>query len=318
MPYNNPKYNPSQPFNIIGYAQSPYLIWRYPEYKDIATRAYVLKDGVWHGDVTEVPNNSGLRFVETVDFQYWNQGHLDISMQDRSPILENIGVSSGHVYKSSPPPVDVLKFQESVGIQLIKNRNAVQVSDSIALGSDISAHQVKPSKQKVFVNETFGFSINTVRAIADTLTFVEEIVCYMPNVNWSNPGTITPNPVGHLTLTDVNGSEGTLTLRVPEFGDTDKYHQTRVQRTTRDGDLIVFNDPMWPNAETFHFEFVYLTAAEAVGLLTFLSNTLGRNLKLTDHYSRQFIGYLTTPEESILQPKVNGFSAKFEFQIKEG
>jgi hypothetical protein len=75
---------------------------------------------------------------------------------------------------------------------------------------------------------------------------------------------------------------------------------------------------MWPNAETFHFEFVYLTAAEAVGLLTFLSNTLGRNLKLTDHYSRQFIGYLTTPEESILQPKVNGFSAKFEFQIKEG
>jgi hypothetical protein len=109
----------------------------------------------------------------------------------------------------------------------------------------------------------------------------------------------------------------TLNLRKPEFGDADIIDQFRVERNTLGGGLEIYQDRMWPRTEKLELSFVYLPEETAADLLLFLSKTVGQLITLHDQFGRTLTGYITTPFEDILQPKVHGWSAKFTFQLWE-
>jgi hypothetical protein len=98
----------------------------------------------------------------------------------------------------------------------------------------------------------------------------------------------------------------TINLRKPEFGDADIIDQFRVQRNTLGGGLEIYQDKMWPRTEKLELSFVYLPEEVAADFLLFLSQ-----------FGRTLTGYITTPFEDILQPKTNGWSAKFTYQLWE-
>lgn len=116
-----------------------------------------------------------------------------------------------------------------------------------------------------------------------------------------------------LTLTQ--GSR-TVTLRDPDFGDTDVVEARRIQRKSRGGDLIMFRDPQWPKTETLTFEFSFLSRLVLLQLLEFIKDTLGQDVLLTDYNGREYTGIITTPSEELAQAGRDNYTAKFSFQVE--
>lgn len=116
-----------------------------------------------------------------------------------------------------------------------------------------------------------------------------------------------------LTLTKGSLS---VTLRNPDFGDTDAIESRRIQRKSRGGDLILFRDPMWPKTETFTFEFSFLSRPKQMQLLQFVIETLGQEVTLVDYNGRSFNGIITTPSEELAQAGRDNYTAKFSFQVE--
>lgn len=108
----------------------------------------------------------------------------------------------------------------------------------------------------------------------------------------------------------------TVTLRDPDFGDTDTIESRRIQRKSRGGDLIMYRDPMWPKTETFTFEFSYLKRQDLMNLVLFIEETLGQEITLTDYNGRVFQGIITTPSEELAQSGLENFTTKFSFQVE--
>jgi hypothetical protein len=107
-----------------------------------------------------------------------------------------------------------------------------------------------------------------------------------------------------------------VTLRNPDFGDTDTIESRRIQRKNRGGDLIMYRDPQWPKTETLTFEFSYLKRTDLMSLLEFIKATLGQNVVLTDYNGRTFTGIIITPSEELAQAGRENFTAKFSFQVE--
>src|ERR1700733_11361666 len=93
----------------------------------------------------------------------------------------------------------------------------------------------------------------------------------------------------------------TVVLNTPVFGNTDTLEQTRISRTTRGGDQIIFHDPIWPTTEKLVLKFEDLTQQQASQYLDFMNITLGNNVTLVDHNGRTWVGLLVNPEATIEQ-----------------
>lgn len=107
-----------------------------------------------------------------------------------------------------------------------------------------------------------------------------------------------------------------VTLRDPDFGDTDVIESRRIQRKNRGGDLILFRDPIWPRTETLNFEFSFLSKLQLNQLLLFIEETLGQEITLVDYNGRSYNGIITTPSGELSQAGREDFKAKFSFQVE--
>ncbi len=106
----------------------------------------------------------------------------------------------------------------------------------------------------------------------------------------------------------------TLELCSPDLGNKDRLSFTRINRESRGGALTVFADPIWPKVQTLALSFSALRRTEAQGLLRFLRDHIGREIKLTDWERRVWRGVITTPNEAVIQDGKESFSASFEFE----
>jgi hypothetical protein len=118
-----------------------------------------------------------------------------------------------------------------------------------------------------------------------------------------------------MALTLTKGTR-TVTLRNPDFGDTDVIEARRIQRKNRGGDLVMYRDPQWPKTETFTFEFSFLKRLDLLLLIEFIKDFLGQEVTLTDYNGRVFQGIITTPSEQLAQAGLENFTAKFSFQVE--
>ena len=106
----------------------------------------------------------------------------------------------------------------------------------------------------------------------------------------------------------------TISLRDPDFGDSDKIEIARIKRKSRGGDDIIYRDPQWPISETKDMRFSYLNQKQVSALLVFIDNTLGQVITMIDFEGRTWIGIITSPTADTSQPNRDGWSAQVVFQ----
>ena len=111
-----------------------------------------------------------------------------------------------------------------------------------------------------------------------------------------------------------------VALRAPELDNIDRLAFTRVSRETRGGKLSVFADPAWPKTETVIVTFIGLTRTEIEPLQTFFVAHIGEEIGMQDWEGREWIGVVTTPNESAVNDGGKnvcggkGWTITFEFE----
>ena len=93
---------------------------------------------------------------------------------------------------------------------------------------------------------------------------------------------------------------GSLTLRNPEFGNTEAVNVDRSYHSSRGGTQIVFRDSTWPATVEFSITVRALTRVQALAVLTFINNNLGLSVTYTDQDSRS--------HSVIIMPEASGIS----------
>lgn len=130
------------------------------------------------------------------------------------------------------------------------------------------------------------------------------------------PSVTVPTLVkGILTLTYpyVSPTE-TLILRNPVFGNAHRLEYQRINRTSRGGTLLIYADPVWPKQQVLVIQVDGLKESKKTEFLQFLNLSLGKEVGLLDHESRQWKGIITTPEAAATQVDRNSYSISFEFE----
>lgn len=103
-------------------------------------------------------------------------------------------------------------------------------------------------------------------------------------------------------------------LRAPEMDNRDRNAYSRVQGETRGGKLRVYADPTWPKIRTLAVTIIGLTESQVDDFHTFLTNTLGQTIGLTDWEGRLWEGIITNPDEVATQDGKGRWTISFEFE----
>lgn len=248
------------------------------------------------------------------------------------PIVQTLSGSIAHGLPGSINQI-VPIFQTVSGI-IVPDPLRFVVQSVITVSMTTTAVKVKPIDSVGMVGQTVSRQVERVKSISQNLPINQSLVGWIDNDVSGNDGSIFVDPAIvafeaglvapiEITLSCVNVDalpdpiNTSINLRKPEFGDTDALKQFRVERTSLGGSLEIFKDRIWPTTRQIKLSFVYLSEEEATGFLSFLSLTLGQKITLIDQFGRTLVGFIDSPFDGILQPKVNGWSASFDFQIYE-
>lgn len=193
--------------------------------------------------------------------------------------------------------------------------NFQSAADVLGLAQAVQASRGLDS----FLNLTQTVSL--VRDIAfpaaTQIGFVQNVAVWKHN---SLAPVIAIPAVPEFTPVVLTGAGRTITLRVPEFGNTDSIELSRIQRNSRAGDLIIWRHPSWPKAEKWKYSFQNLSERQSKDFLAFIDATLGQEITLTDHEGVSWSGIIVTPEAPVSQEgpdagvRCGGFNCEFEFQ----
>jgi hypothetical protein len=211
-------------------------------------------------------------------------------------------------------PADRVDFGERVAYEFTPAPGRASLSHAIAVADSAAPEGDRGESDGASVSQTLLANLALGRSLSQTLTVVDSVSYFMPSYTWVNPAVAVPGTRDTISLSGVN-VDAHLTLRVPDFGDSDGYEPFRVSRTSRGGDIQLYQDPMWPRTEVLDFKFSYLDPSVAADLLDFLKATAGALVILTDHYSRTWTGYILTPAGDVVQEKRTTLTAAFKFQV---
>jgi hypothetical protein len=176
--------------------------------------------------------------------------------------------------------------------------------------------------------ERVGFWVRSVSqdlGISDAMTYYEDSPCkrksYSPfQGEGATPRQDLQDPQGSLSdrlslyQPAIGARTSELILRAPEMDNRDRNAYNRVQGETRGGKLRIYRDPTWPAVRTLAVTIIGLTEAQVDEYQTFLSNTLGQKIGLTDWEGRLWEGIITNPDEDATQDGKARWTVTFEFE----
>lgn len=186
-------------------------------------------------------------------------------------IIDHLSFVQTAVGTSAHAGRNTLVFTETVGLRAIR---ALRVNQNLAFGSSASGYMEKID----FI------SIPTpVTVVNDTGTYVV-----------TPTRTVTPAP----TIQFAFGSK-VITLKRPEFANKDALNLRRIQRETRNGDLIIYRDPTWSATQTLTMEFTFIDELKAREFQDFVRGCLGHLVLFTDHEGHVWTGLFNSPDFDI-------------------
>ncbi len=137
----------------------------------------------------------------------------------------------------------------------------------------------------------------------------------VPTAPSPTPPTLVSRSLTTLTFPFTTPTN-TLDLRNPDFDNVEQFEPRRINRRSRGGTLDVFRDETWPKTKRLIYTFSALKEQQIEDLLTFLQESLGKEVGILDFESRQWKGVILTPSAAFGQtgPDNGSFSASLEFE----
>lgn len=250
-------------------------------------------------------------------------------------IVQNLPITSTAIVSLSKglpgSVVSILPIQQTVSAVIVPGPNKLVVQSDVVVNQVITFEKIKSIQSTGVITQSISRQIERVRTLTSVVEFRQYVIAYIDKGVSGNDGQVYVDPIikayedslvrpAQITLDCNNPDVGineTITLRKPDFGDQVNLSAFRIERQTLGGDLQIYKDSMWPDTEKIDLAFSYLNEEDATDLLMFLGKTLGQKINYHDHFGNDLVGFIITPFEQILQPKVNGWSASFTFQIWE-
>lgn len=198
---------------------------------------------------------------------------------------------------------------------------ARNLTNSLSISDAVAVTQGQLALDALDLTDAFGITKESNLAPSDTLTISMTVEYthiqshthheYSPFIgNTTDPNAPTPPDEAEPILTSypnirlaypTSSPTHVLYLRGPELGNLDQQHYTRIQRETRGGTLVVFSAPDWPEREQLNLQFFGLTEAESQEVLTFLSVSLGKRVRLRDWEGRVWTVIILSPSSPIIR-----------------
>jgi hypothetical protein len=192
------------------------------------------------------------------------------------------------------------------------------------VGLDISqdigfTHSVDPG------DSLFNISVTSPIGFSQAMTYYFAGSCEEKQYNkFEGTGDATGVADSPLTfdaqfaLESIEGTKETLYLRSPETDDKHRIGYSRVNREGRGGELMVYQDPAWPQVHTLLFTITALSDGgclpDKIGLLQdFFQDHLGQEVFLHDWEGITWRGVVTTPNEVATEDRDGWWTIAFEF-----
>lgn len=162
------------------------------------------------------------------------------------------------------------------------------------------------------INQTVGLNVSKIQSISQSLGLGNYTVALIDG-NWQFTGLYTPidilsydpsklqiPPVATHKVQLISDTE-VLEYDIVDYGDQDRIEHTRISRRTRNEELIIYRDPVWPKTETLKFKLIDLSADQGKRTLDFLSSNLATTIRLTDWIGVRWSGIIVNPDAQLTQ-----------------
>lgn len=262
---------------------------------------------------------------------------IEITYTHNLSLTDNIGVSGGSqriVHGITVGQLYSFKIVNTTRLEYIDMQTMVEdfkwtlhhvtpivVEHTITVSDSMIVTHEKIIQDNIRVSPQITARVDPISGSSDSVSVGQQIIVYVDRGS-KNPDDYEQvdeivkaqydalEPPGNLTMTCGALS---IELPLPEFGNKITYHQSRVEATTRGGDLIIYYDKgvtptafvgfgkKWPTSETLEFDFAYLDDENSLLLKGFLLATVGLKITVIDYMGLTWQGYIINPETEILQ-----------------
>lgn len=217
-------------------------------------------------------------------------------------------------YPQSPGLIQQL-YQNYTLSQSVTKSNYAFVH-TLGLGDSITYARAKGvvDRSLVYTGTVVSRFIKNFHYI-DPLTFTNHPVAFISDPNYI-AGPVYPI-VRHsfVIFSSVDGLYAPVSLRPPDFNNKDSPAQRRIQRETRNGDLIIYRDPTWSNSEVLELAFSFIGKKETRQMENFVAATLGRLVTYRDHEGNTWTGIFNSPSLEVTTPGRFNDSFKVTFEV---
>lgn len=174
--------------------------------------------------------------------------------------------------------------------------------NSFTIAQAVAAEASKPVTNSVEFNNLVE-SVNILNVqVANTINFANTIAGLLPLSCREHIFASDSIPEVTFTKRDsilLSCDVDTLELRNPNLGNTEALKVDRAANVSRAGVLTIYRDPSWPEQTTLNLDISTINRAKALETLDFLYNCLGKQITLTDHESRVWVGVIINPDAVI-------------------
>lgn len=226
--------------------------------------------------------------------------------------IKNVSISQNfhlevHVRKGPLAQViDTLFLMHSASI--VKYDNP---SHTLVFTQSVIGNIAKPASNILIFTESVITRMIRAMIITDLFSPISLGSAYKETCDFIATGPVVLTSPDHITLSFGNLS---IDLRNPDFGESQGFESSRINRKTRAGELIIFRNPNWPKSKTLRYQFSFLKESQAKALLAFFEQTAGQEITLVDFEGRTWLGIIRTPATNVIEQGRYNYTAEFEFE----
>jgi hypothetical protein len=209
--------------------------------------------------------------------------------------------------------------------------SVISFTHTATFGFSLTAANTLNITDEMTVQGNFIRTVEHDLGVGHALTWLEDTPCnrkqYIPfqgentiETDVTPPSSTLQDPQGSVTdrfslyQPPLGIRTDEVIIRAPELDNRDRNAYTRVNRETRGGELIVYADPIWPKVRTMAVTITGITEVEVDALQTFLQDTVGQLIGITDWEGRLWQGFIVNPNEVATQDGKGRWTVSLEFE----
>lgn len=244
-----------------------------------------------------------------------------ISQADSAGSTYNVPVGDDVILDQQPKQTFTETPSSSISFTQTAERE-VPADNTVTFSQTATYTVGNSATQSVTFDDTATVAGEFTGPASTTLTFSHTVIPVIENKcdlhEYTPIGTLAAAPsLSVATSISLTYSAFNITLRNPEFGNSDDVTSFRVFRQSRGGTYSSYRASYWPTETTLSYSFRALTRTEAQNFLQFYKDSLGQEVTLVDHEGRSWTGLI----ESVNAPVADnggfvhncGYSASLTF-----